>query len=178
MKVLDELLPGACLLAPFQARDDRGEFVKTFHRDSFADLHIDFSPAEEFFSVSRRNVVRGMHCQLPPYEHAKLVYCVRGSVLDVILDLRRESPTYAQSASVRLSEDERNLLFIPAGFAHGFLALDSDCIMVYLTSRVHAPTHDSGVRWDSFGFDWKVSDPVISPRDANLPRLADFVSPF
>jgi dTDP-4-dehydrorhamnose 3,5-epimerase len=175
---LSQPLAGVHLLQPRVFSDFRGDFVKTYHAGQFAELGLDFTPAEEFFSTSRLGVVRGMHFQLPPHDHAKLVYCIRGRVLDVLVDLRRASPTFGRAASSELSRENHLQFYIPSGVAHGFMALEDDSVMVYKTTTGHAPTHDAGIRWDSFGFDWGNNGPVISPRDAALPALAEFASPF
>ena len=178
--VLPTNLAGLVCLQPRIFTDHRGSFVKTFHDQMFRDLGLPFETREEFFSTSGKNVIRGMHFQAPPADHAKLVYCVSGAVLDVILDIRSQSPTYGQVAAQELSEANRRALYIPAGFAHGFLSLTEGSLMVYKTSTVHNPACDKGVRWDSFGFQWPLAGvtPVLSKRDLELPPLADFNSPF
>ena len=178
MELIPTDLPGLNLIRPKIFQDTRGTFVKTFHRDVFCRLGLDFEPREEFFSTSARNVLRGMHFQLPPAAHAKLVYCITGRVLDVVLDLRKSAPTFGRSVARELNAKSREMFFIPVGFAHGFLALEDGATMVYLTSTVHSPAHDAGVRWDSFGFDWPVKNPVMSERDQKFPALRDFNSPF
>ncbi|MGD1089574.1 MAG: dTDP-4-dehydrorhamnose 3,5-epimerase [Verrucomicrobiota bacterium] len=178
IKIHSEPLPGARVIEPRVFEDGRGNFVKTFHQSDFAALGMNFQPREEYFSTSRRGVVRGMHFQLPPHDHEKLVYCIRGAVLDVVLDLRKTSSSHGQSASVELSAANHCLFFVPRGVAHGFLSLHDDTIMIYKTSTVHAPAHDSGIRWDSFGFSWPVKTPILSDRDRSFPPLADFISPF
>lgn len=170
--------PVPVLIRPKVHLDHRGSFVKTWHPDLLAAHSVTMDFAEEFYSVSSRGVVRGMHFQSPPHAHDKLVYCVTGQILDVVLDLRKNLPTYGQSRSWELSEKNAHLLFIPAGFAHGFLALGERNAVVYKTSTVHCPDHDLGVRWDSFGFSWPESAPVISERDQGLPAFRDFSSPF
>ncbi len=175
MTILSEPLQGTYLLKPKIFEDARGDFVKTFHLGLFCELGIDFKPVEEFFSTSRKNVLRGMHFQLPPHDHAKLVYCVRGRVLDVIVDLRRGAPTFGKAFSVELSMGNRQQLYIPSGLAHGFLSLEDDSVMVYKTTSVHAPSHDAGIRWDSFGFDWGTPEGlIISERDKSFPAFIDF----
>ena len=178
MKFLPSSLPGVWVIQPPVFQDQRGGFVKTFHIEAFRDAGINFAPREEFFSVSRRGVVRGMHFQLPPAAVDKLVYCPVGRVLDVVLDLRKESATCGQTFSRELSAENREMLFIPVGFAHGFLALADDTLMVYQQSGVHSPGHDAGIRWNSVGFDWPVTNPLLSARDQAFPALADFASPF
>ena len=152
--------------------------MKTWHPDLLAAHGVAMDFAEEFYSVSARGVLRGMHFQAPPQALDKLVYCVTGRILDVVLDLRPDQPTYGCSCSWELSEDNACMLFIPAGFAHGFLALGERNAVIYKTSAVHAPAHDLGVHWASFGFSWPGKNPVISARDRDLPAFRDFSSPF
>ncbi len=171
-------LPGVQLLQPQIHVDDRGDFVKTYHEGTFVRLGISFESVEEYFSTSRKGTLRGMHFQLPPHDHAKLVYCIRGRVLDVLVDLRKSSPSYGAVSSVELSGENRLQIYIPNGLAHGFLALEDDSVMVYKTTSVHAPGHDAGIRWDSIGFEWGTASPRLSDRDATFPSLAGFCSPF
>lgn len=178
MEIVATELPGLKLIRPKIFQDARGSFVKTFHRDLFRGQGMDFEPREEFFSTSAKNVVRGMHFQLPPAAHAKLVYCIAGRVLDVVLDLRKNSPVFGRSCARELNAATREMFFIPIGLAHGFLALEDDATMVYQTSTVHSPAHDAGIRWDSFGFDWPVDHPILSERDRRFPALREFNSPF
>ncbi len=144
MELVATELPGLQIIRPRIFQDARGSFVKTFHAGQFRELGLDFEPREEFFSTSAKGVLRGMHFQLPPAAHAKLVYCIAGSVLDVVLDLRKNSPAFGRNCARELSAANHEMLFIPAGFAHGFLALDDGATMIYQTSTVHSPVHDSG----------------------------------
>jgi dTDP-4-dehydrorhamnose 3,5-epimerase len=177
MQFEQEVLPGTWVVRLKRFADARGTFVKTFARSVFDAHGAGFDLREEFYSLSRRDVIRGMHFQLPPHDHAKLVYCAAGAVEDVLLDLRR-GPGYGRVASVALSGDAPALVFIPSGIAHGFRSLADDSLMVYKTSTEHAPTHDAGIRWDSFGHDWHCAAPVLSDRDRGHPPLAAFDSPF
>lgn len=178
MKALATGLGGLVVLQPTVFTDARGRFVKTYHQGVFRELGIDFEPREEFFSVSARGVLRGMHFQLPPMAHAKLVYCIAGRVLDVVLDLRRQSPTRGRHYARELSAASHDQMFVPVGFAHGFLALEEQSVMVYQTSTVHSPAHDAGILWDSFGFPWPVPAPIVSDRDRRFPAFRAFDSPF
>jgi dTDP-4-dehydrorhamnose 3,5-epimerase len=110
--------------------------------------------------------------------HDKLVYCPVGRVLDVVVDLRKWSKNYGKTMSRELSATNREMLFVPVGFAHGFLALEDNTMMVYQTSTMHSPQHDAGILWNSFGFQWPVKDPILSDRDKAFPALKDFQSPF
>lgn len=171
-------LKGAFLVQSPLFRDQRGKFVKTFHREIFRSFGVAPVFEEEFYSVSAKNVVRGMHFQIPPRDHAKYVCCLVGAVRDVILDLRFDSPTYGKHFVAELSAENRLALYIPSGFAHGFLSLTDGALMLYKTTSCHAPAFDSGVRWDSFGCEWGVNEPIVSVRDAAFPGLQTFASPF
>ena len=152
--------------------------MKSFHVDRFAALGLPVVWNEEYYSISRKGVIRGMHFQTPPYDHEKLVYCMRGRVLDVVLDLRISSPTYRQHIAIELDDAKKNGLMIPKGMAHGFLALTDDVLMSYKVTTVYAPENDAGIHWNSFGFNWKIEQPIVSARDNTHPAFKDFVSPF
>ncbi len=177
MEVLNELLPGCFLLEPKRIEDHRGCFVKTYHLAICTALGVNLDICEEFYSISRKNVLRGMHFQLPPHAHEKLVYCTRGKVRDVLLDLR-QGKSYGRVATAEISGEDGRIIFIPKGIAHGFLALTDETLMLYKTSTVHSPESDCGIHWDSFEFDWGVSQPIISPRDEAHFTFVDFNSPF
>jgi dTDP-4-dehydrorhamnose 3,5-epimerase len=165
MKVEPLPLRGAYLIHLFRVEDERGVFFKPFNRDLFLAAGIDFEPRESICSVSGKNVLRGMHFQKQPHAQAKLVYCPHGAILDVILDIRPESATYGQYYSIELSAQNGLSLYIPEGFAHGFLSLSDMALTSYLMNREYAPDADSGILWNSFGFDWPVRNPLISERD-------------
>lgn len=171
-------LPGVVELLPKLHRDERGDFIKTHHAPSFAALGLPFVLAEEYVTTSRHGVVRGLHLQTPPFEHAKIVYCAAGEALDVVLDVRLGSPAFGQHARFTLSAERGNVLYIPPGLAHGFCVTGESATLVYKVSSIHAPDHDTGVRWDSAGIDWPSTAPIVSARDKALPSLAAFVSPF
>ena len=170
---------GGCLkILPIVREDRRGVFVKTFHVDAFRELGLPTVFAEAYFSVSHRNVLRGLHFQTPPMDHEKIVYCTEGEVLDAVVDLRRSSPTYGQHIVIPLRASEGTMLYIPRGMAHGFLTLSDEAVMMYKVTSVYAPACDAGIRWDTAGIDWGVSSPLLSERDQGFVSLADFSSPF
>jgi dTDP-4-dehydrorhamnose 3,5-epimerase len=180
MELIAEPLPDVKILCPFVFDDARGCFVKTFHEGQLAALGIVLAVREEFFSISSANVLRGMHFQRPPNAHQKLVYCIQGRVLDVLLDLRKDSPTFGQSCAFELSAANRHVAYIPVGLAHGFLSSEDGSCLVYKTDVVYAPESDAGIKWDSFGFDWRLggATPEVSERDSKHPALSEFESPF
>lgn len=160
-------------------QDIRGGFTKVFHSEFYAEAGIsDVSFKEEYYSVSNKNVLRGMHFQIPPHHHAKLVYCILGEVQDVLIDLRCSSKTFGQSMQLALSETNGNVLYIPKGIAHGFLALSDTAVMVYKTTSVYSPEHDKGLSWQSFKEIWKSDNPILSDRDLCHPLISEFQSPF
>lgn len=178
MELIPTLLEGCYQIHPFFAEDERGAFVKTFHEERFAELGLPTDWREEYYSSSRKGVIRGMHFQTPPHDHEKLVYCMQGRVLDVVVDLRRASPTYGYHVAVELDSTHGHGLMIPKGMAHGFLALTENVLMAYKVTTVYAPSHDTGIRWDSFGLNWGIDQPIVSTRDQAHPAFADFISPF
>jgi dTDP-4-dehydrorhamnose 3,5-epimerase len=178
MKLSKTKIPG-CYEIGFTSRTDaRGSFVKTFHTTAFRELGLESGFSEGFYSVSHQNVLRGMHFQLPPIDGAKLVYCLQGSILDVVLDLRVGSPSYGKFAVLELSSANPTAAYLPRGEAHGFYSLTEPSVVVYQVSSEYDPNFDTGVRWNSFGFDWPNASPKVSERDSKLPLLDDFANPF
>jgi len=171
-------LSGCVELTLPRSEDARGGFLKLFHRGAFAALGLESDVAEVFCTTSHRHVIRGLHFQTPPHAHAKLVVCLDGTVQDVALDLRRGSPSFGRHASVELSAEYGNALYLPVGFAHGFCALSASATVLYLTNTVHAPDSDRGIAWDSAGIAWATDAPLLSERDRHHPALSDFDSPF
>ena len=180
MQITNTKIEGVKLITLTPFADERGWFLKTFHAPSFAAAGFEINFPESFVSLSKRNVIRGMHFQTPPHDHAKIVRCVAGEVLDVVLDLRTHSPTFKQATGFVLNSAQPRAVYIPRGVAHGFLTLSNEAVLEYHTSTVHHPASDSGIRWDSFGFNWGLGDamPTVSARDKSFNSLADFVSPF
>jgi dTDP-4-dehydrorhamnose 3,5-epimerase len=158
--------------------DKRGTFLKTYHDQLFEKKGLRTDWKEEYYSISSKDVIRGMHFQLPPADHAKLVYCLHGEVLDVVVDLRVDSLTYLKSCSFRLSPECGRSIYIPAGMAHGFLSLTEGSVMQYKVTSVYSSEHDAGLSWDSIGFEWPVDKPIVSDRDGQHLALSQFNSPF
>lgn len=170
-------IEGCLLIKPEKIKDDRGYFTKFFNSSFYQSIGINFVLKESYSSFSYKGVLRGLHFQTEPYEHSKLVRCSFGKVVDVILDLRKGSPTFKTVQKVELDSNSGNILYLPAGIAHGFFAIE-DSVMEYLVSSEHMPSHDSGILWSSVNVNWPNSKPIISSRDANFLRLDDFDSPF
>ena len=119
------------------------------------------------FTISKKDVIRGMHFQVSPFEQGKFLYVSRGKILDVVLDLRKESPTFGKSTSFILQEGVSQGLFVPPGIAHGYLTLEEDSLINYIQSGKYSPACERGIRYDSFGFDWGITNPILSLKDAN-----------
>lgn len=178
MEIKPLAIPGCFEIQPKVFHDQRGQFVKVFHEALFASNGLNTKFSEEYYSHSKKGVVRGMHFQSPPHDHVKVVYCVSGEVLDVVVDLRKGSPTYQQAVTLHLSAEKANMIYIPRGMAHGFCALSEMATLVYKVETVHNAAHDAGVLWNSVDVSWPVSEPVVSERDRSFVGLSNFQSPF
>jgi len=178
MEFIKQHIHGLYLIKPIIAEDSRGSFVKTFHAGDFARHKLETDFKESYYSESVKGAVRGMHFQLPPHDHAKLVFVIQGSVLDVILDLRKKSPTYKQFRTYQLDDVQKAMLYLPRGLAHGFCALSDKAILNYMTTSVYNKEHDTGIRYDSFGCKWPTANPIVSDRDLGFIKLEDFESKF
>lgn len=158
--------------------DSRGRFVKVFNARAFAELGMDVTFREQYYSCSRKGVVRGLHFQTPPHQHAKLVYCSEGEVMDVVLDLRVGSPSYGKTDSFVLSSKKGNSIYMPAGLAHGFCSLSDNSILIYNVTSEYSPDHDDGVLWSSVGINWPTSSPIVSDRDSSFKLFSEIESVF
>ena len=174
-------LEGVMLVRPRMFEDDRGSFTETWNMEAFAETvgaSVQFKQSNE--SVSRAGVLRGMHFQIPPRGQGKLVRVTRGRVLDVAVDLRKESATFGQHVAVELSAENRWQLWIPVGFAHGFLALEDGATLQYQCTDTYHPESEQSLAWNdpNLGIDWGVDRPVVSERDRAAGAFATFESPF
>jgi dTDP-4-dehydrorhamnose 3,5-epimerase len=158
--------------------DNRGRFIKSFQESKLSELGLETHFPEEFITTSGKNVIRGLHLQLPPHDHIKIVSCTAGEIWDVILDLRRGSSTYGKYEAFSLRENSGLSLYIPKGFAHGFLSMKDKSIANYRVSTEHSPAHDTGVLWNSADINWPMSNPIVSERDQRLKSFSEFNSPF
>jgi len=178
MKFVRQAIPEVILIQPTVHGDDRGYFVETFRQDlleQFIGQQIQFVQDNE--SKSSKGVLRGLHYQLPPYAQAKLVRVIEGKVLDVAVDIRRASPTFGQHVAVELTGENKHQLFIPHGFAHGFLVLSEQATFAYKVDNYFVPTHDRGIAFNdvSLDIDWhfNTSELSLSEKDLSQPSLSD-----
>jgi dTDP-4-dehydrorhamnose 3,5-epimerase len=178
MNLIQTPLDGCFEIRPRIFQDDRGKLVKTFHHDTFESLGLRTDFKEEYYSLSSKRVLRGLHFQIPPHDHVKCVTCLEGAIFDVALDLRKDSPTYLKHYSLELNSDLGNMLYIPSGFAHGFYVMSEQALFLNRTTSVFNAESDAGVRWDSCGIEWPDPAPVLSEKDQQMIELKDFKSPF
>jgi dTDP-4-dehydrorhamnose 3,5-epimerase len=159
--------------------DDRGMFFESFNQKAFNDFGILENFVQDNQSFSIKNVVRGLHFQNPPFAQGKLVRVISGSVVDVVVDIRRQSPTYGQHAKFLLDEKLGNMVYVPPGFAHGFVALE-DSIFSYKCTNLYNKAAESGIIWNdaTLNIDWEVSSPIVSAKDIELLGFNNFVSDF
>ncbi len=171
-------IPGVKIIKLNLRSDNRGYTFKPFSRKEIDEIGLKFEVKEIFYSSSSKNVIRGMHFQLPSYTQAKVIHVMKGRIMDVILDLRNDSPTFGQYISLELKEGDGKVLYIPKGLAHGFASLVEGSTVLYLFDSPYSTKHEGGVRYDSFGFKWKVDRPMLSSRDLSFPEFNKFRSPF
>ncbi|MBQ1545884.1 MAG: dTDP-4-dehydrorhamnose 3,5-epimerase [Clostridia bacterium] len=169
-------LDGVCLIRPNRFGDNRGWFMESYSKKDFeeAGLHYEFVQDNRSFT-ERKGTVRGLHFQRPPMAQAKLLSCLRGSILDVAVDLRPDSPTYKDWVGVILTAEDPTQLLIPRGFAHGFVTLTDNVEFQYKVDNFYSPEHDGGIRWNDpdIGVEWGVSDPILSEKDMKSPFLRE-----
>ena len=179
MERIETSLPGVYELRPVVHRDSRGSFFETYHLATFADLGIIDTFLQDNHSISSRETLRGLHYQLR-HAQAKLCRVIEGEALDVAVDIRIGSPHFGKWTCVRLSAKDQNLVYIPPGFAHGFLALTETVQFLYKCSDYYAPSDEYGILWNdpALAIDWGVASPALSPRDAKNPKLADIQPQF
>ncbi|MBD5285657.1 MAG: dTDP-4-dehydrorhamnose 3,5-epimerase [Bacteroides sp.] len=182
MNVINTDIEGAVIIEPRIFRDARGYFFESYSKKEFDEkvAPVDFVQDNE--SMSTRGVIRGLHFQRPPYAQAKLVRCVKGRVLDVVVDIRKGSPTYGKHVAVELSEENHRQFFIPRGFAHGFAVLSDIAVFQYKCDNYYHPEADGGISIldPSLGIDWGIAfeEAILSDKDKKHPLLSDFDSPF
>jgi dTDP-4-dehydrorhamnose 3,5-epimerase len=158
--------------------DQRGSFLKTYNKELFKKNNLCCSFEESFYSVSNKNVFRGMHFQTPPFDHVKLINVIRGSIIDIVLDIRKDSLTYGKYIQFDLSENDSKGLYIGTGLAHGFYSKDNNTIVQYHTSTVQDKDSESGIKWNSFGMKLNFENIIISDRDNNLPDFSTQTNHF
>ena len=182
MKFTKTNIEGIVIIEPKVFGDERGYFLETYNEKEFEEFIGKISFVQDNESKSSKGVLRGLHFQKPPFVQAKLVRCLEGKVLDVAVDIREGSNTYGQHVAVELSGENKMQLFVPRGFAHGFLVLSDTATFAYKVDNTYAPDFDAGIRWNDkeLNIKWGMEDSevIISAKDAELPFLSEFEPPF
>ena len=182
MNFIKTEIPEVIIIEPKVFGDNRGYFLESYNQKRFEEVVGKTSFLQDNESKSSKGVLRGLHFQKPPFEQAKLVRCIEGEVLDVAVDIRKNSKTYGQHVAVLLSGENKRQLFVPRGFAHGFLVLSDSATFAYKVDNTYAPEFDAGFRWNDneLNIQWGMEDSevMISEKDAVLPFFSEFESPF
>ncbi|HAH35512.1 MAG TPA: dTDP-4-dehydrorhamnose 3,5-epimerase [Algoriphagus sp.] len=175
-QITETFISGVFEIQPKLFQDSRGYFFESFRKDWFSANGLEENWVQDNQSFPQKGTVRGLHFQRDPFAQAKLVRVVQGKVLDVVVDLRKDSATFGRSLSVVLDASKQNLLYIPKGFAHGFSVLE-DALFLYKCSNYYHQASEGGILWNDpeLGIDWKVTDPIISEKDQKWPTLAAFI---
>ena len=182
MKFIETKILDVIIIEPTVFVDERGYFLESYNQNKFEEVVGKTSFVQDNESKSSKGVLRGLHFQKPPFEQAKLVRCIEGEVLDLAVDIRKNSKTYGQHVAVILSGENKRQLFVPRGFAHGFLVLSESATFAYKVDNTYAPEFDAGIRWNDkeLNIKWGMEESkvIISVKDAELPFLSEFESPF
>ena len=173
MEIEDTFIPGLKLVHLKEFNDARGCFIKVFNEEFFVKKGLETNFKESYYSISAKNVIRGMHFQIQPFEHTKIVYLNQGKIIDVVLDIRNSSPTYGQHFSIELKPENPILIYIPIGCAHGFLSLEENTMVTYLQTSCYNTASDKGIKYNSFGMKWSSDNPIMSERDLLFPAFTD-----
>lgn len=180
MEIIEHKLNGVIELIPSVFNDERGSFHESYNSELFRKIGINDVFVQDNQSSSEKNVLRGLHFQKPPFAQSKLVRVAKGKVLDVVVDLRSKSDTFLQYLAVELNDSKKNMLYIPQGFAHGFLTLEDDTIFTYKCGNFYNKDCEMGLLWndEKINIDWSINRPILSEKDKNLPDSNKFISPF
>jgi len=180
MEVFKTRIEGLLVIKPKIFVDDRGCFFESWSQESFAENGLDLTFVQDNQSLSNKGVLRGLHFQNPPFAQGKLVQVIRGSVLDVVVDIRKESSTYGQNFSIELNEKNKTIFWIPPGFAHGFIALEDDTIFSYKCTGVYNMASEDALVWSDkdLNIDWRSTNPLVSEKDLVAGNFKNFVSQF
>ncbi len=170
-------IPDLVLIKPRIFEDYRGSFAETYKKDDFEKAGIKGEFVQDNYSKSSYGVLRGLHFQSEPYAQAKIVQCIRGVIYDVAVDLRKSSPNFGEYAGVILSENNHRQLYLPRGYAHGFLALSDTAEVIYKVDNVYSPDCEGGLIWDDpdLGISWPIDDPILAKRDGSWPTLSHLI---
>ena len=180
MQILETPIQGLLVISPNIFEDERGHFFEAWSKKAYQDIGLSLDFVQDNQSLSQKGVLRGLHFQNPPFSQGKLVRVIKGAVIDVAVDIRKDSATYGHHFSLELSEDNKKIFWIPAGFAHGFVTLENDTIFTYKCTEVYNKESEGDLLWndEELNIDWGVAHPLVSEKDMNASRFKDFKSKF
>lgn len=177
MQIIPTEIPDLLIIKPDVFTDERGYFFESYNKEKFAGAGIDVEFVQDNESRSMKGVLRGLHFQTEPYAQGKLVRVVKGRVLDVAVDIRKNSPTFGKWAGIELSEENKLMYWIPKGFAHGFLTLEDNTVFTYKCSGVYHKPSEASIRWNDpdLAIQWNISKPILSEKDLNAPSIKEYM---
>jgi dTDP-4-dehydrorhamnose 3,5-epimerase len=180
MQIIKKSIEGLLIIKPNIFGDDRGHFFESWSKQAYENIGLDLNFVQDNQSLSQKGVLRGLHFQNPPFAQGKLVRVIKGSVIDVAVDIRKESLTYGQYLAIKLSEENKKVVWIPPGFAHGFIALENDTIFTYKCTGIYNKDSEEALAWNDIdlNIDWGVESPLVSEKDMLAGSFKDFKSQF
>lgn len=180
MEIKDTFIEGLKVIVPDVFHDNRGYFYESYNEKRFFEAGLTMKFVQDNESMSSKGVLRGLHFQNSPYSQGKLIRVIKGEVLDVAVDLRKNSATYGKYYKLLMNEDNKLMFYIPEGFAHGFLTLKDDTVFSYKCTNFYNKQSEGGIMWNdtTLNIDWNIKNPIISEKDKNNISFADFNSPF
>ena len=180
MDIKEEKIKGVYSIFPRVFGDERGYFFESFNKERYTSILADFSFVQDNESCSGKNVVRGLHFQVPPFDQGKLVQVTKGKAIDIAVDIRKSSPSYGQHIKIVLCSKEKNQLWIPPGFAHGFCSLEEETIFSYKCTNYYSLEHERCILWNdaTLKIDWEVQSPIVSNKDKKGITFDNLLSPF
>lgn len=180
MDIIETKIKDLVIIKPDVFIDERGYFFESYNKERFLEHGLDMTFVQDNESQSTKGVLRGLHFQKPPYAQGKLVRVVKGAVMDVAVDLRKDSPTYGQWESVVLTESNKFMYWIPEGFAHGFVCLEDQSVFTYKCTNVYNKASEGSLRWNDpdLNIQWNIDHPILSEKDKVSPMFKDFITPF
>lgn len=180
MQIKTTPIAGLLIIEPQVFKDDRGYFYESYNKEKMVAAGIDLAFVQDNQSLSQKGIIRGLHFQAPPFAQGKLVRVIKGAVMDVAVDIRKDSPTYGEHFSIELTAENKTMFYIPPGFAHGFETLSDNTLFLYKCTDVYNKASEGGLLWndETLGIKWQTTAPIISDKDKVLPTINQFTSPF
>ena len=180
MRIIKTPIEGLLVLQPNVFEDERGYFLESWNKKRFKDMGLDLDFVQDNLSLSNKGVLRGLHFQNPPFSQGKLVRVIKGSALDVAVDIRKDSLTYGEHFSIELSEENKTIFWLPPGFAHGFVALVDDTIFSYKCTNFYNKQSEEALLWcdEDLQIDWRIKSPIVSDKDRKAPHFSSLSSQF